>query len=513
MAHAAPAGFRKPRLSVAGPGAPFKGLDLSSMQHLQRERLLLKLCKNLMENNIVYLVSPSGTGKLSLLQLFEENFSSRMTIYHCDIHNGPETAQELLERQTGITLQSNEIVWPTSPAQHPDRPMMLIVRNAHRKIDINLYRAMEVAAVVNAGKVYFIISSDLFESTEAVHLQRTDFVFSDVEAEVMLRMEEPYGLCDQLRTTAVIDRVVIECGGHARLIRAATSFLNDRFGESTFVSESDVADAIFSDAFTVSVGLCFSDFECALKGPLTGPAARTIAVLLTTRLQQEQLTEVIPAAGEHHQIKTMVALGLLVIEDGNIALASPFAARFLLRYAYPDRTTTVLPTNLRDFIIESVQLLSKSALLAATPDGVLAKEATVQHLMMAAMLRKLPLGYHLCPELGTVFSERGATRVTPCTIHGEIDFFINNVLRWGIELLVHGRGRLEHLGRFEPTTGQYTPLKMNDYIVVDFRFKDVTPEFEDRKLLTVIFEDDYDRCSIIYLEANEYVTLEVNLLP
>ena len=42
-------------------------------------------------------------------------------------------------------------------------------------------------------------------------------------------------------------------------------------------------------------------------------------------------------------------------------------------------------------------------------------------------------------------------------------------LRWGVELLFHGNGVEEHTSRFEAGIGKYAPLRMNDYIIVDFR--------------------------------------------
>lgn len=53
------------------------------------------------------------------------------------------------------------------------------------------------------------------------------------------------------------------------------------------------------------------------------------------------------------------------------------------------------------------------------------------------------------------------------TIKGEIDFFVNGNLMWGIELLKQGTGVGEHIARFG-RNGKYSLLKARQFIIVDF---------------------------------------------
>ena len=73
---------------------------------------------------------------------------------------------------------------------------------------------------------------------------------------------------------------------------------------------------------------------------------------------------------------------------------------------------------------------------------------------------------NICPELSKIFPADG---IVPGAILGEIDFYINSKLRWGIELLVNGKGISEHLSRFALPNGKYAPLEVLKYAVVDLR--------------------------------------------
>ncbi|KAH9071771.1 hypothetical protein Ae201684P_020211 [Aphanomyces euteiches] len=53
-------------------------------------------------------------------------------------------------------------------------------------------------------------------------------------------------------------------------------------------------------------------------------------------------------------------------------------------------------------------------------------------------------------------------------MNGEIDFYLNGPLRWGIELLVNGDKIGERMARFAQG-GKYSALGVQDYAVIDLR--------------------------------------------
>jgi len=107
-----------------------------------------------------------------------------------------------------------------------------------------------------------------------------------------------------------------------------------------------------------------------------------------------------------------------------------------------------------------------------------------------------PAGCLICPELSQTFPTSGNIGEE---IAGEIDFYLNGLLKWGIELLVKGRGISEHLDRFSPS-GKYYPLNVKDYAVVDFRPGDVTDIKRNPKRITVFFASDFSVCECICFE-------------
>ena len=108
----------------------------------------------------------------------------------------------------------------------------------------------------------------------------------------------------------------------------------------------------------------------------------------------------------------------------------------------------------------------------------------------------------ICPELSTYTGTKD--------VLGSIDFYLNDNLRWGFELLVNGTGIGEHVKRGE-IGGKYFSLGMKEYVVVDFRpdtpnsLKGITT-FSNR--ITVIFKQDYSQCTYRYgTSASKIFTL------
>lgn len=116
---------------------------------------------------------------------------------------------------------------------------------------------------------------------------------------------------------------------------------------------------------------------------------------------------------------------------------------------------------------------------------------------------------HLTPKT-CLYPENSVVIGTNQTIAGEIDFFVDDTLRWGIELLVKGRKLKEHRDRFVGR-GQYVNLECNDYIVVDFRSnasgvpKRMTDE-NVSNLLSVYFKEGcYDQVTCLLPDGTNSV--------
>lgn len=124
---------------------------------------------------------------------------------------------------------------------------------------------------------------------------------------------------------------------------------------------------------------------------------------------------------------------------------------------------------------------------------------------MQSFAQLTPATGFICPELSEVFPEKDSDSIAK-RIPGAIDFFLNGELRWGIEILVGGKGIGEHMDRFS-ATGKYSELQVKDYVVVDFRVGKVSQQItRDPKRITVVFsEDDFSECSCILGKAEPVV--------
>jgi hypothetical protein len=161
--------------------------------------------------------------------------------------------------------------------------------------------------------------------------------------------------------------------------------------------------------------------------------------------------------------------GGVVVETspGNYSFASEITKRFFFNRIFPSKVS-VLPCTIVDLVKSAICLMSATALLKATIDAAdFPKEAVFQHEFMSGLSASLPPTCYVCPELSKVFPDPSGTASSE-KIKGEIDFYINGDLRWGIELLVKGDNIVEHMSRFA-LSGKYYPLLVRDYVVVDFR--------------------------------------------
>ncbi|KAJ3341878.1 hypothetical protein HDU83_006399, partial [Entophlyctis luteolus] len=107
-------------------------------------------------------------------------------------------------------------------------------------------------------------------------------------------------------------------------------------------------------------------------------------------------------------------------------------------------------------------------------------------------------------KAGILVEEKGSIKFSSIMgekLPGEIDFYLNGSLRWEVELLVEGRGIMEHTDRFG-LNGKYFKLDVNDYIIVDFRSSQdgqPTQIQHDPKRISVFFKaGDYSACQYIF---------------
>jgi hypothetical protein len=202
---------------------------------------------------------------------------------------------------------------------------------------------------------------------------------------------------------------------------------------------------------------------------------------------------------EDDQVRYLTKCGVLVFSNGSYAFSSPLAKRNFARYFYGERSSCP-PSNLNQLIENTIKNMSLNTLTNSVVYSTdFPKEAVFQHLFMQGLALLTPPSWNICPELSKIFPSDG---IAPGVISGEIDFYINSTLRWGIELLVNGSRISEHLSRFGLPNGKYAPLEVREYAVVDFRVTtsgEPTNVVRHENRITVFFKQgDYTSCFICF---------------
>ena len=177
--------------------------------------------------------------------------------------------------------------------------------------------------------------------------------------------------------------------------------------------------------------------------------------------------------------------------SSNNRFSSPAAARFYYSRMFPRASPSAEPpASLEQLIIQATPILSARRLRVARQtrtNGELQtpKEAVYQQLFHEAIAALLPTTYRIIPELGTEAMIGGKVKT------GELDFYIRNGNKWGLELLRDGDKIGEHLGRIP---GKYKNVVADEWLVVDCRVHPSVPIKPAYNRCSLVFSEDFRSC-------------------
>ena len=205
----------------------------------------------------------------------------------------------------------------------------------------------------------------------------------------------------------------------------------------------------------------------------------------------------------------MFKAGLIDFPNQKLIFAFPLAKRYVFWKLFSYRADRN-PDTLFDLVKLSIQMMSSSLLCTSTVTSELPKEGIFQHQFMNALAKNTDLNTYICPELSQLFPLDADEETEISKINGEIDFFVDETLRWGIELLVHGRDITKHINSFSEG-GKYAQLHCNDYVVVDFRLGKPSNRIKlHSNRITVFFTSNAFRsCIIMYGQDGTREQLEL----
>jgi len=484
------------------------GIDIDT-EHLERLELVEKLTNLVSSNSIVLLTSPAGSGKSSLFKLYKAATKKKVigiscfkdkTLFEVLKAKGIDfetehTKEELLGKHVVIFLDDAQAKY------HEIRFWEELVKAAGLWLPKNIKFIVSATHSLNGGRE----SPVEFESLP--RLSRQDFLLSEEEAYQFLDFSD-IGLPQKMSIFPNLKSVLVnESGGLIAALRLSVDSLKESFMKDSHPTETALLQHSFSNAFVQRMARCFGsrhskpvgdDFKHFLKKCFAEDRTHLNGL---TNQQDEDSYSFLKKAGI-----------LLEFPDSTFGFSSLLAKRYYFKWIFPNRSPTP-PLSLSELIRNVIGNISASILKKSTTQGDFPKEAVFQHLFMEGLAAFTPPDCCICPELSKIFPSGIINSNSQQTIPGEIDFYLNGDLRWGIELLVNGDGIGEHISRFTVPDGKYVALAVSDYAVVDFRRNSTgqpTNISKHSNRITVFFKkDDYSIAHCIFGEDSDIV--EINL--
>jgi hypothetical protein len=480
-------------------------------EHLKRNDLVGRLQSLVSGNAIVILSSPAGSGKTSLYKLYQAANKNVKVFFIPFVDE--RTAYEILSN-AGIDLRDLKI-----SKNLLNKKIVFFLDDAQIKYDdIRFWQSLlKATGGWIPENIRFVISATCslsggidspVEFKSMPRLSRMDFLLSDEESYQLLEFEQ-IGLPAKIRKHKILKNLLVkECGGLVGALRLSI----DALGREFFLSKNDdVEEAVclqycLSDRFVQNMARCFGsehsypvgkDFKRFLKDCFEN---KLVFCNGFTNPQDDVSYSLLEKAGI-----------LVELSGSSFGFSSLLAKRYYFNWIFPNRSQNS-PSSLRELIRKVVSSMSSTVLKNSTLSGDFPKEAVFQHLFMEGLILHTTPGCSICPELSKIFP-LDTNLNSQHSITGEIDFYLNGNLRWGIELLVNGAGIGEHLSRFTPPDGKYVPLSVKDYAVVDFRTNETgepTNISKHPNRVSVFFKnDDYSVAQCIFGE--DTAAIEISL--
>lgn len=472
----------------------------STTNRIPRTRLIQDMVHHLKVSRFLILDSPPASGKTSLLQLFAKSMPLSYHIHAISFLRLTPGIEIFQER--GLDLVKQECKFGPD---HP--PVVFMIDDAQMKYNEEEFWFLLIKNLpvwLESTKVKFIISATHMlelgvdspvEFGNLPRVTRDDLAVSSDEFNMLTSAWLHFDWDSTYLKTVIAN----ECGGSIGAIQIAVYEITEQFGKmkELYPSESDVLQFFLSERFIVRTRRCFGV-------QLPTPTSTLRSFLVTCLFQRAPK---IPLLREE-DIKCLSILQkagvLLEYSNGDIGFSSPLAKRFFTNALFPNRSRTN-PDSLKSLVMDSLKRLSSSLLQNSALSGSFPKEAVFQHLLMQSLALSTPPCCAVLPELSEVCpNDAGIERRS---IPGQIDFYLDGNLRWGIEILVNGDRVGAHIARFSPS-GKYHPLHVKDYVVIDFRPGPVSAVALHEKRVTVFFSTvDFSTCSCIFGMDSEPVEL------
>lgn len=404
----------------------------------------------------------------------------------------------------------NFVLLPNSRVLDPVQQFVIMIDDSHRQFSDTGFWELLIKSVNTwlPSNIRFIICSTYALTTSDSpidfrnfpKLGRSDFLLSTEESKSFLNLDYPYGLIEQLRTDTICEVIIEECQGLIGALQISATNLSQFFLYSDDVTEAIVLQYYFSSTQLESYSRCFSSGLQTLPNHVR---------LLLLKCFSEKTFLLSDFSSEYDSaLKTLSKAGILIhsVDNTTLQFSSNLAFKYINKLMFPRRSPSHVATNPTNLVERAVAYMSASVLRqSVVSSSDFPKEATFQHLMMEGLQLFTPSTCCICPELSKYFPMSTSKHLGHEKADGEIDFYLDGDLRWGIELLIQGRDPSEHVARFSET-GKYAPLGVTDYIVVDFRGnatgKPTNIQLAEKRLTIVFKFGDFSTCTALRADGS-----------
>lgn len=470
---------------------------------LPRLGLVSKLAQYLHAGNqFIIISSPAGTGKTSVVHLLKYHLLKARTIGDfifrgVQFSGSAVSATEKLG-QIGLSFNACTCEWVVAPKLREQRILLFLDDSHCQYQDIDFWaNLMKETSPLPSNIQVIIVATFVLEGNRSpvefksvtARIGRADMLLSEHESSDYIRHCVP----DCLSSFAgFLKTIVSECGGTVAALR--------KVGE--FFHQYCVHNALPSLDITVALELYFSRELLNVMFRLFGTKLPDCSNGTMRTMMIDLLRNKSADCENEEIVGQLIEAGIVAFNEDKkkITFASGLAHRFYLNKFYSFRAVENPPSLLRLVTLAIGSLSSSLLAQSVVPNSSdFPKEATFQHLFLTSLAAHTTADTSICPELSrrypsVLLSNRADT------INGEIDFYLNGSLRWGIELLISGRNVTEHIDRFG-RAGKYHPLQLKDYIVVDFRMcpeTGISHVHPHSNRLSVFFNSSFEECSCLY---------------